>query len=278
MTNFTPELIERNEHVAWDKVWSGQLYEESIAIITSLSGQTKLIVDLCEVTSQSRVLDVGCGPGLLSESLAEYASSVEGIDFSKTMIEYARESRAGATFRVANAESLPFEESEFDVAVCCYTSHHFARPEKVYREILRVLKPGGRVAFIHPIQSENAAFGAIFEVLGDVLPSAKMEAFPTLGGPLFEVETPDPYVRLLTECGFVGIACDKRVKNCRVTDEKALLNVILQVGKLENSSEELQNALLEAIDTNLERYRQSDRSYVFPDKIIVGNGTKPDGG
>jgi SAM-dependent methyltransferase len=275
VADYRPEDVERNEHAAWDQVWSGELYEDAIAFITSLSGQAEIAIELGEITSDSRVLDVGCGPGLLSESLAKLAASVEGIDFSETMIMQARGRRHGATFRVANAEELPFEDDDFDVAICCYTSHHFARPERVYAELLRVLKPGGRVVVLHPIQAENAAFGAIFQTLGDVFPPEKMEIFPELGGPLFEVATTEPYIELLKNCGFEDAMCEKRLKHCSLPNDDALVSATVQIGKVEEQSDELRDAIVRATQVSSAQFKQADGSYLFPDNILVAKGVKP---
>ena len=275
MPDSIPEVVEKREHAAWDDVWSGELYEDAIAFITSLSGQTEIAIDLGGITSASRVLDVGCGPGNLSESLAKHAASVDGIDFSENMIQQAKRRRSGATFRVANAEALPFEDEEFDVAICCYTSHHFARPEAVYNELKRVLKVGGRVVALHPIQAENAAFGAIFQTLGDVFPPEKMETFPELGGPLFEVESPEPYIELLTNCGYENVMCEKRLKHCSLPDEEALVNVTIQIGKVTEFSDELRDAIVRATAESSAQYKQTDGSYLFPDNILVARGVKP---
>jgi SAM-dependent methyltransferase len=200
---------------------------------------------------------------------------VEGIDFSENMIQQARLRRSGADFQVANVEELPFEDEDFDVAVCCYTSHHFARPEKVYTELKRVLKPGGRVVVLHPIQAENAAFGAIFQTLGDVFPPEKMKTFPELGGPLFEVATPKPYIDLLAKCGFMDVVCEKRLKHCSLPDDDALVNATVQIGKVEEQSNELRDAILRATAASSAQYKQADGSYLFPDNILVAKGVKP---
>jgi len=146
-----------------------------------------------------------------------------------------------------------------------------------YTELKRVLKPGGRVVILHPIQAENAAFGAIFQTLGDVLPPEKMETFPELGGPLFEVETPEPYIELLTNCGFADIVCEKRLKHCSLPDDDALVSAIIQIGKVEEQSDELRDAIVRAAAASSAQYKQADGSYLFPDHILVAKGIKPGG-
>jgi demethylmenaquinone methyltransferase/2-methoxy-6-polyprenyl-1,4-benzoquinol methylase/phosphoethanolamine N-methyltransferase len=101
------------------------------------------------------VLDVGCGPGVLTLMAAEAVGPsglAQGIDPSPGMVELAREkaSKAGASnaqFRMAVIEELPFADSSFDAALSSLMLHHL--PDDVKRagftEVFRVLKPGGRL-------------------------------------------------------------------------------------------------------------------------------------
>ncbi|MDJ0656851.1 MAG: methyltransferase domain-containing protein [Xanthomonadales bacterium] len=275
MPDLTPEEIANDERAAWDEAWSGSLYEDAIAFITARSGQAEIAIELGGITPASRVLDVGCGPGILSESLAQMADSVEGIDFLETMIEQAKSRRSGASFQVADAEQLPVAAGDFDVAVCCYSSHHFVRPEKVYGELYRVLKPGGRVVVLHPIQAETATFGAIYQTLEEVLPAETVASFPSLAGPLFEVETPEPYLEMLSLCGFTDIVAEKRTKPCTLKNVEALISITARIGRVDAQSEEMRSALAEATAASSAQYRQDDGSYLFPDNIIVAKGVKP---
>ena len=90
------------------------------------------------------VIDVGCGTGLASRPLIENGFHVTGIDVSEPMLEKAR-SRFPGTWIVAPAEKIPFTDSNFDVAICAQSIHHFKRPAAV-AEMIRVVKPGGIVA------------------------------------------------------------------------------------------------------------------------------------
>lgn len=109
------------------------------------------------------ILDVGCGPGVSTfelESLHPDADLV-GIDIAEKMINRARrhkfERGSDANFVLGNAERLPFPEHHFDLV----TGHSFLYllddPESVLREINRVLKPRGEVAFLEP--RANPGFG-----------------------------------------------------------------------------------------------------------------------
>jgi ubiquinone/menaquinone biosynthesis C-methylase UbiE len=101
-----------------------------------------------------RVLDVGTGPGYLALAaslLVGPGGAAVGIDASPEMIDRARmlAARAGARaeYQVASAQSLPFEDGSFDVAVSRLVLHHLPGDLKLQalREVLRVLRPGGRL-------------------------------------------------------------------------------------------------------------------------------------
>lgn len=121
--------------------------------------------DLCEVAPGESVLDLGCGTGALTMSLARRVGPggrVSGVDISKERVAGARRkaNRAGLTidYRVASIERLPFSDGSVDLVVSSLVFHHLA-PEVLGRavgEIQRVLKPGGRV-FIIDMQSVDQA-------------------------------------------------------------------------------------------------------------------------
>lgn len=101
-----------------------------------------------------RVLDVGTGPGYLAlaaSRLVGAEGAAVGIDASPEMIDRARmlaaREGARAEYRVVSAESLPFEEGSFDVAVSRLVLHHLPGDLKLraLAEVRRVLRPGGRL-------------------------------------------------------------------------------------------------------------------------------------
>lgn len=93
------------------------------------------------------LLDVGCGGGLLSERFANLGCTVTGIDRSVPTLAAARAhaEKAGLVidYLEGSAESLPFQERQFDVVCCCDVLEHVDDLDVVVREISRVLKPGG---------------------------------------------------------------------------------------------------------------------------------------
>jgi ubiquinone/menaquinone biosynthesis C-methylase UbiE len=99
----------------------------------------------------ARVLDVGCGTGVLTRRLAGEpgVGSVVGVDAASSLLERARElagDLAAVEFQEADARELPFAEATFDVVVFDSTLSHVPAPERALAEAYRVLRPSGRLA------------------------------------------------------------------------------------------------------------------------------------
>lgn len=96
-----------------------------------------------------RILDLGCGPGIITESLLDISDKVYGIDLSEDMIENAvkrfndKEISSRLFFSVGDAEKLDFPDYYFDVVVCLGVLRYLDSLEKGLKEIHRVLRPGG---------------------------------------------------------------------------------------------------------------------------------------
>lgn len=110
-----------------------------------------LLVRFAGVAAGQRVLDVACGTGVVAVTAARAGAKVDGLDLTPALLERAKEnaSMAGvdATFREGDVEALPYEDGTFDV-VASQFGHMFApRPDLAIGEMLRVLRPGGTIAF-----------------------------------------------------------------------------------------------------------------------------------
>ncbi|MEO7189998.1 MAG: class I SAM-dependent methyltransferase [Vicinamibacterales bacterium] len=131
-----------NQKLAW----------ATFAFLENLTGTAAPhLVRFAGIRAGDRVLDVACGTGVVGLTAARGGARVRGIDLTPELVQHARENAAlmnlEATFEEGDAESLPFPDATFDVVVSQF-GHMFApSPEVVTTQMLRVLKPGGTLAF-----------------------------------------------------------------------------------------------------------------------------------
>lgn len=115
-----------------------------------------------------RVLDVGCGGGILSESMSSRGADVTGIDLGEKALKVAQlhqlESGAKVDYRLVAVETLAAEMPEsFDVVTCMEMLEHVPDPAAVIRACARLVKPGGKV-FFSTINRNPKAY--LFAVIG----------------------------------------------------------------------------------------------------------------
>jgi SAM-dependent methyltransferase len=93
----------------------------------------------------ARILEVGCGTGVITEMIAELATVAEavGIDPSEALVARARRRAPGLEFDVGDGQSLPYDDQSFDGVVFATTLCHVPDPDAALAEARRVLRPGG---------------------------------------------------------------------------------------------------------------------------------------
>jgi 2-polyprenyl-6-hydroxyphenyl methylase/3-demethylubiquinone-9 3-methyltransferase len=111
----------------------------------------KFIDDLVGLDGK-RVIDVGCGGGILSESMAEKGADVTGIDLGDKALKVAKlhqlESGSKVDYRLVSVEHLAKEQpASFDVVTCMEMLEHVPDPEAIVRACAQLVKPGGSVFF-----------------------------------------------------------------------------------------------------------------------------------
>lgn len=105
-------------------------------------------VGLVDARPGQRALDVGCGPGAVTERLVDLlgAEAVAAVDPSPPFVEAAKVRCPGADVRQGVAEALPFDDDSVDLALAQLVVHFMFDPVKGLREMARVTRPGGVVA------------------------------------------------------------------------------------------------------------------------------------
>ena len=125
-------------------------------------------IDARAPVAERRVLDVGCGGGILAESLAQRGADVTGIDMGEAPLSVARlhgiESNTNINYRQVTAEALAEEmPGTFDIVTCLEMLEHVPDPSSIVRACATLVKPGGHV-FFSTINRSAKAFA--FAIVG----------------------------------------------------------------------------------------------------------------
>lgn len=140
-----------------DEVAHEKLIErlESRAQVNTFSSLFYKYVDRLEIPESARILEVGCGTGVVLRSLAKksgFSGKGVGVDHCESFIEAARryavqENVEGyLEFNIGDAHKLDFNDGEFDIVICHTVISHVTEPVKILEEMSRVTKKGGTIA------------------------------------------------------------------------------------------------------------------------------------
>jgi ubiquinone/menaquinone biosynthesis C-methylase UbiE len=108
------------------------------------------MVECADVRPEDSVLDVACGPGIVSCFFARFASHVTGLDIVPAMLEQAKRLQThrgleNLIWGSGESTALPFADNSFDRTVTRFSFHHYMEPQLAIAEMTRVCKPGGIV-------------------------------------------------------------------------------------------------------------------------------------
>jgi SAM-dependent methyltransferase len=148
-----------------------------------------------------RVLDVGCGRGEFAERLSAAGAEVVALDQSEQMVELTR--ARGVDARVGDVQGLPFENGAFDVVVANFMLYHVPDLDRAFAEIVRVLRPGGRlIAATNGVEQLAELWELVGRDLSDRWKLFMRETGETLLGPHF------PDVRVIELDGSVDLTAE----------------------------------------------------------------------
>lgn len=129
--------------------------------------------DWLQVGDGQRALDVGCGPGALTEQLVARvgADHVAAIDPSPPFVEACRSRFPGVDVRQGGAESMPYDDDTFDVAAACLVVHFMTDPVGGVAEMRRVTRADGWVgATVWDLAGSRAPMAPLWEAVAEVAP------------------------------------------------------------------------------------------------------------
>src|SRR5262245_44259066 len=124
--------------MATGQTWDPAVYARNARFVSDLGAP---VVELLAPKAGERILDLGCGDGVLTKRLADLGCAVVGVDASAPQIEAAR--KLGLDARVMDAASLPFA-AEFDAVFSNAVLHWIRRADPMIASVHRALKAGGR--------------------------------------------------------------------------------------------------------------------------------------
>lgn len=166
------------------------------------------------------VLDVACGTGDMIVSLVKRGCTVTGVDISEEMLNVARQKLTrssvkdgGVCLQKADAEHLPFDDNTFDAVTCAFGVRNFVHLEQGLHEMLRVLKPGGRMVILELATPDSALVRPFYNIYTKhVIPwlgsriAGNREAYTYLPQSIERFPKGETFLKLILNSEF-GIEC-----------------------------------------------------------------------
>ena len=214
-------------------------------------------LEVVEIGTGTRLLDVGCGPGLFLRLAAQQGATVTGIDAAGPFIEIARERLPDAELTVGEMESLPYEDDSFDVITGFNAFQFAADPAHALREAGRVGRSGAPIVIATWGRPEQCEAAAYVKAVGALLPPPP----PGAPGP-FALSEEGALEEFATRGGLTPGARREVLCVWAFPDEDTLLRGLKSTGfavkAIDTAGEEqVTETVLEAVA----RYRTSDGGY-----------------
>jgi len=112
--------------------------------------EIKEIISLLNPKKSDRILEIGCGSGVLLKELEKYKCSIIGIDVSKEAIEMAKKNTSISKLILSSTDKLDFDNNSFDKIICQHIVEHLNNFDIVLEELKRILKNNGCLIIVTP--------------------------------------------------------------------------------------------------------------------------------
>jgi len=270
------------------KNYTRQTWDECAEKYVPLQGQLvpfhKVLLDNVKPQLAERVLDVCTGPGEPAMTIAAMVApkgEVVGIDLSANMTEIATKTAAkrqlqNIRFLTMDAEKIELLPDSFDLAVSCFGFQIITDPEVASREILRVLKPGGRAGFTVWGTADKAP--AIDVLIGPMLEHATPDENGYLPTP-YELGGEGELAEMLHEAGFEKTKEIRTPGVWTATAADEYLSMILAgtpIGhSLSEENPDVQEQILKKARENIRRY-ETTQGVSIPTECVIVVASKPE--
>lgn len=220
----------------------------------------QILIGMCQVKSHDIVLDVACGPGIVSCEFAKHARAVTGLDVTPAMLTQAAKRQIdigleNISWMTGDALVLPFPDESFTLVITRYSFHHLLDTKTALREMIRVCKRGARL------------------VVADVaIPVEKSTAYDKLE------KLRDPsHTHALTEEEFTELFASSGLLDCRYTTYGVDIELEAQLkASFPNADDERVIRELVTSDIGLDslsinaRWDEDKVIYTVPIRVYVG--------
>jgi ubiquinone/menaquinone biosynthesis C-methylase UbiE/rhodanese-related sulfurtransferase len=261
------------------------VYDEGLSALL-LSLHQKMLEE-ARIGEGQRVLNIGCGTGMDSFLTAQALGrqgSIVGIDIAPEMIRRANEKAKArgldnVTFQVMDAEKLSFPANHFDVIISQWAWTYFPNDHAAFREALRVLKPGGRIAVGVVGRPEHSPFLMVpFRVVSKRLPRV---AIADGGPPTFRFAREGALESALSAAGFVSPWSGRYATMITVKDADTYWDLFRKsIGgftyRFSREAADIQSSIVDEIKETVSKHASADGIRLQVESVI-GVGHKPAG-
>ena len=275
---YTDEYYKNYTRQTWD-----ECAEKYLPLQEHLVPYPRSLLENLRPQPSQVVLDVCTGPGEPAMAIASIVSPggrVSGIDLSTNMTEIARKNAAKRALRnvefiTMDAEKLDFPNDNFDMAVSCFGFQIITDPEAAAKEILRVLKPGGRAGFT--VWSRGDRTPAIDVIVAPMLEHAEPDETGYLPTP-YELGGPGELTSMLGKIGFEDAKEIRVTGNWTAASVDQYLAMLLEgtpIGhSLSEEDEKVQQMVLDKTRKNIVKYL-TPAGVKIPAECVIVVALKP---
>ena len=272
-TSTDPLEFTRFEHDGWEA--RGQGYEQHFTRLTAQS--VGALLDAAGTENGLKLLDVCCGPGLISAAAVGRGAKVCGLDFAAEMIRIASAEVPGARFHEGDALALPFADDSFDSVVCGFGIIHLPDPAQALSEMHRVLKPGGQIAVsVWQAPGPGNGFGLLY---GALKAHADLNVDLPHGPDFFQFSDVTVLGNALQHSGFRAPTTVEVEQFWEFDEATGLLTAFMEgavraPGIIMAQSETVKESITRALAAGMEAWRGDDGLYRLPMPALIGAAVK----